>query len=223
MENSQNFQTEKNFSPLMSKLILAWRNEKLTSNLLPYETEIIDNTILEIEKKEKELKNSSIDKDYKYFINLDISRIKFLIKDYIRIRLQKIEKYQLNIIYEKQVDILNSNEMKYCVDLLHYKANYINQNLKNLSALVNNFKIFEDKTKKIDFQISKINENMLIKPNEKEYVIIENISNENLIYNIRDIYENYEGEMPTMSKEERYLLPIGLVKKDVESNKAKII
>ena len=45
------------------------------------------------EKKEEEIKNKKMDKNVKYYIEIDIQHIKYIIKDYFRIRLMKIEKY----------------------------------------------------------------------------------------------------------------------------------
>ena len=57
--NSQAYSdfTTQNYSSFMTSLITIWRNEKLSQSLLPYEENIINDVISQIEKKEEEIKN----------------------------------------------------------------------------------------------------------------------------------------------------------------------
>ena len=99
--NSQAYSdfTTQNYSSFMTSLITIWRNEKLSQSLLPYEENIINDVISQIEKKEEEIKNKKMDKNVKYYIEIDIQHIKYIIKDYFRIRLMKIEKYLFFLRY----------------------------------------------------------------------------------------------------------------------------
>ena len=106
VENYSDFTTQ-NYSEFMTNLVTIWRNEKLSQTLLPYEENIINEVTSLIEKKESELKESKkMDKNIKYYIEIDIQRIKFIIKDYLRIRLMKIEKYLFYLLKNNKVDIL---------------------------------------------------------------------------------------------------------------------
>ena len=59
--------TTQNYSSFMTSLITIWRNEKLCQTLLPYEENIINEVIAQIEKKEEEIKNKKMDKNMKYY------------------------------------------------------------------------------------------------------------------------------------------------------------
>ena len=109
--------TIQNYSEFMTKLVTIWRNEKLSQTLLPYEDTIINEVTLLIEKKESELKEKKLDKNVKYYIEIDIQRIKFIIKDYLRIRLMKIEKYLFFLLKNNKIDILSQNEIKFAAEL----------------------------------------------------------------------------------------------------------
>ena len=67
--------TTQNYSPFMTSLITIWRNEKLCQTLLPYEENIINEVISEIEKKEEEIKNKKMDKNVKYYIEIEMMDI----------------------------------------------------------------------------------------------------------------------------------------------------
>ena len=110
--------TTQNYSPFMTSLITIWRNEKLCQTLLPYEENIINEVISEIEKKEEEIKNKKMDKNVKYYIEIDIQHIKYIIKDYFRIRLMKIEKYLFYLLKNNKIDILSQNEIKFAAELM---------------------------------------------------------------------------------------------------------
>ena len=101
--------TTKNYSEFMTELVRIWRNEKLCQTLLPYEENIINEVVSLVEKKESEIKDKKLDKNMKYYIEIDIQRIKFIIKDYLRIRLMKIEKYLFHILKSNKIDILSQN------------------------------------------------------------------------------------------------------------------
>ena len=110
-KNSNNYTdfTTQNYSEFMTNLVTIWRNEKLSQTLLPYKENIINEVTALIEKKEKELKEKKIDKNVKYYMEIDIQRIKFIIKDYLRIRLMKIEKYLFYLLKNNKIDILSQN------------------------------------------------------------------------------------------------------------------
>ena len=131
--------TTQNYSHFMTTLITIWRNEKLTQTLLPYEENIINEVISQIEKKEEELKNKKLDKNIKYYTEIDIEHIKYIIKDYFRIRLMKIEKYLFFLLKNNKIDILSQNEIKFAAELMDINAAYFIQGLKKMNSLSNNF------------------------------------------------------------------------------------
>ena len=215
--------TTQNYSDFMSNLVKIWSNEKLSQTLLPYEENIINDVISLIEKKEKEINDKKIDKNVKYYIELDIQRIKFIIKDYLRIRLMKIEKYLFYLLKNNKIDILSQNEIKFAAELMDVKAAYFMQGLKKMNSLVNNFYQFTDKNKSRVDKMQTISDAMITKPSDSEFVIIQNISNNTIDINIKEISNEYQGEFLSIYSGEKCLVPFKLIEPYLESKQVKII
>ena len=133
---------------------------------------IINESTSLIEKKENERHNKKMDKNVKYYIEIDIQRIKFIIKDYLRIRLMKIEKYLFFLLKNNKIDILSQNEIKFAAELMDIKAAYFMQGLKKMNSLANNFFQFTDKTKSRVEKMQTISDAMITKPDDNDYVVI---------------------------------------------------
>ena len=207
----------------MTNLVTIWRNEKLSQELLPYEENNINEVTSLIEKKEKELKDKKIDKNVRYYIEIDIQRIKFIIKDYLRIRLMKIEKYLFYLLKNNKIDILSQNEIKFAAELMDVKAAYFIQGLKKMNSLANNFYPFTDKNKTRVEKMQSISDAMITKPTESEFVIIQNISNKTIDINIREISNDYQGEFLSIYSGEKCLVPFKLIEPYLERKQVKII
>ena len=215
--------TTQNYSEFMTNLVTIWRNEKLSQELLPYEENNINEVTSLIEKKEKELKDKKIDKNVRYYIEIDIQRIKFIIKDYLRIRLMKIEKYLFYLLKNNKIDILSQNEIKFAAELMDVKAAYFIQGLKKMNSLANNFYPFTDKNKTRIEKMQSISDAMITKPTESEFVIIQNISNKTIDINIREISNDYQGEFLSIYSGEKCLVPFKLIEPYLERKQVKII
>ena len=215
--------TTQNYSEFMTNLVTIWRNEKLSQELLPYEENNINEVTSLIEKKEKELKDKKIDKNVRYYIEIDIQRIKFIIKDYLRIRLMKIEKYLFYLLKNNKIDILSQNEIKFAAELMDVKAAYFIQGLKKMNSLANNFYPFTDKNKTRIEKMQSISDAMITKPTESEFVIIQNISNNTIDINIREISNDYQGEFLSIYSGEKCLVPFKLIEPYLERKQVKII
>ena len=215
--------TTQNYSEFMTNLVTIWRNEKLSQMLLPYEENIINEVTSLIEKKEKELEDKKIDKNVRYYIEIDIQRIKFIIKDYLRIRLMKIEKYLFYLLKNNKIDILSQNEIKFAAELMDVKAAYFIQGLKKMNSLANNFYPFTDKNKTRVEKMQSISDAMITKPTESEFVIIQNISNKTIDINIREISNDYQGEFLSIYSGEKCLVPFKLIEPYLERKQVKII
>ena len=223
--NSNNYSdfTTQNYSEFMTNFVTIWRNEKLSQMLLPYEENIINEVTSLIEKKEKELEDKKIDKNVRYYIEIDIHRIKFIIKDYLRIRLMKIEKYLFYLLKNNKIDILSQNEIKFAAELMDVKAAYFIQGLKKMNSLANNFYPFTDKNKTRIEKMQSISDAMITKPTESEFVIIQNISNNTIDINIREISNDYQGEFLSIYSGEKCLVPFKLIEPYLERKQVKII
>ena len=222
-ENYSDFTTQ-NYSEFMTNLVTIWRNEKLSQTLLPYEENIINEVTSLIEKKESELKESKkMDKNIKYYIEIDIQRIKFIIKDYLRIRLMKIEKYLFYLLKNNKVDILSQNEIKFAAELMDVKAAYFIQGLKKMNSLANNFYPFTDKSKPRVEKMQAISDAMITKPAESEFVVVQNISNSTIDINIKEISNDYQGEFLSIYSGEKCLVPFKLIESYLKKKQVKII
>ena len=215
--------TTQNYSPFMTSLITIWRNEKLCQTLLPYEESIINEVISQIEKKEEEIKDKKMDKNMKYYIEIDIQHIKYIIKDYFRIRLMKIEKYLFFLLKNNKIDILSQNEIKFAAELMDIKAAYFIQGLKKMNSLANNFFQFTDKTKTRVEKMQTINDAMITKPDENDYVVVQNVSNNTLNINIKDIYGDYQGDFLSIYSGEKCFVPFKLIENYLKHKQVKII
>ena len=215
--------TTQNYSSFMTSLIAIWRNEKLSQTLLPYEENIINEVISQIEKKEEEIKDKKMDKNMKYYIEIDIQHIKYIIKDYFRIRLMKIEKYLFFLLKNNKIDILSQNEIKFAAELMDIKAAYFIQGLKKMNSLANNFFQFTDKTKTRVEKMQTINDAMITKPDENDYVVVQNVSNNTLNINIKDIYGDYQGDFLSIYSGEKCFVPFKLIENYLKHKQVKII
>ncbi len=215
--------TTQNYSSFMTTLITIWRNEKLSQTLLPYEENIINEVISQIEKKEEEIKDKKMDKNMKYYIEIDIQHIKYIIKDYFRIRLMKIEKYLFFLLKDNKIDILSQNEIKFAAELMDIKAAYFIQGLKKMNSLANNFFQFTDKTKTRVEKMQTINDAMITKPDENDYVVVQNVSNNTLNINIKDIYGDYQGDFLSIYSGEKCFVPFKLIENYLKHKQVKII
>ena len=161
---SQPAQKEKD---IITDMIRIWKNEKLSPVLLPYEEKIIADLTVQIETKEKESLN--MEKELRDMVELDNERVKFMIKDYLRIRLAKIEKFMFYILKNDLSNLLSQNEIKFIVDLVNMKSLYFNEGLKKVNVLCNNFRPFLDRAKDMSSKISFLSEEMIVSPDENEF------------------------------------------------------
>ena len=151
--DNENDDTE-NSNTLMNSLITIWKNEKFTNDILLYKNNLISNAINLVEQTEKELKENKIEKENSDIIELDIERMKFIIKDYLRIRIMKIEKYLFYILKNDLSSLLSENEVEFVIKLINMKSVYFNEGLKNIHQSANNFRVFNDRFKLMKDKIS---------------------------------------------------------------------
>lgn len=220
--DNENDDTE-NSNTLMNSLITIWKNEKFTNDILLYQNNLISNAINLVEQTEKELKENKIEKENSDIIELDIERMKFIIKDYLRIRIMKIEKYLFYILKNDLSSLLSENEVEFVIKLINMKSVYFNEGLKNIHQSANNFRVFTDRFKLMKDKISALNDAMIVSPSENEFVIIQSITEENIIINMKDVFDKYPYDFLQIEKNDIYILPYNAVKKLIKENKVKLI
>lgn len=183
----------------IATLVRIWQNEKFSKDLLKFEDTYITNLIIHLEKKDEEIcKKNGKDEDCD-IMELDLERVKYMLKDYLRIRLSKIEKYLFHIIKNDLNDLLSKQEFDFACELFKIKRNYFGENfVKKINNMLN------------DFKPSELNENIIVSPPDT-YGIIRNISNEPILINLKDVYPE-TMEVKTLYKGEVCVIPLSLVK-----------
>ncbi|KRH95101.1 hypothetical protein M153_3100028061 [Pseudoloma neurophilia] len=107
--------------PFYRKFFDAYRNEKNTRRLLPFQTEILDKLKQEIDEQAEYIKQIKDAKQYKVIYEQELENIKYFYIDYIKTRLIKIQKdfyldeYLMSkneaVFYNKFLDYFKSSDM----------------------------------------------------------------------------------------------------------------
>lgn len=214
-------QTE-NKLDVVSRMEILWKNEKLSKTLLEFNEELVSKVISHMEEKEEELKSlNKITKEDADLMELDLQRFKFILKDYFRIRLFKIERYLFYIIANDLTKLLSQSELEFTIELFKMKANYLNEGAKKIPPMLNEFRPL-DKTKTIEDRVKQLNSNMITSPPSNSFVIIQVLSREPVTLNMKDIWEE-SNEVITLNKDDVYCVPLSLVKEYLDEKKIKLI
>ncbi|GMM33868.1 DNA replication protein [Saccharomycopsis crataegensis] len=106
-----------------AKLNQTWISERTAPELLPYQKELVDSTLVRLRDQVEIIEINSIelettDADIKLkllIIENEIERINFIIRSYLRCRLAKIDKFAAYISYNSQtmIDRLSDGEIDY--------------------------------------------------------------------------------------------------------------
>lgn len=100
----------------------AWRHEKAAPEILRYEASLVQRTREQIQLMEEtveEFAESGTDPLTVSLYQMDLDRTQFLLRSYLRIRLQKIEKYMFHILKTELWNRLSEQEQKFakrCTD-----------------------------------------------------------------------------------------------------------
>ncbi|CAG5018058.1 unnamed protein product [Parnassius apollo] len=116
----------------------AWQNERLAPEILPHQNDMVECMLGQIQHMERNI-NKLPKTDFRASIHkMELNRIKFIICNYLKTRLYKIEKYCISILNdEKQrlesgTNYLTHSEYKYAQEYLlnmenHLKTTALNQ------------------------------------------------------------------------------------------------
>lgn len=95
----------------------AWRNEKAAPEILRFETHLIDRVAGQLQLMEETVDDfveSGIDPLTVSLYQMDLDRTQFLLRSYLRIRLQKIEKFMFHILKTNELhDRLSKQEKNF--------------------------------------------------------------------------------------------------------------
>lgn len=172
------------------KLLKIWQREKFSNELYEFNNRVVEDLTYSIEKKKDSISNFSNIKEnnteleqYEFFKELyiiDLERTIFLIKDYLRIRLAKIEKYLYYIVSCDLGELLSDKEFEYAIRLYELKKAYFENNFYNkLNPSLNDFQ-----------RENKINGMVVVKPILTSYFFVRSIDRNQAIINFKENYGN---------------------------------
>lgn len=81
----------------------AWLNEKFSPEILPHKTEIVDCLLGQISYMEENLENLESNDFQKSLHQMETYRLRYLVTSYLRIRLEKIEMFNYEILKQEEV------------------------------------------------------------------------------------------------------------------------
>ncbi len=104
------------------------------------------------------------DTDERFYFNvhkMELERVKYLLKAYLRTRLFKLERHLLYLVEKDQASLLSEGEMTYVWSLYEGKKTiYSQQFLNKIPSRLN------------PFEAESLEDKMVTKPNENEFVFV---------------------------------------------------
>lgn len=183
-----------------------WKQEKLTNDILPYKSEIINDSLMLLERRRIELKAIEKNEESLFIeiILLDSQRFQYLIEDYHRIRLFKIEKYILYIIKKDLGSLLSEKEFDYAFELFKLQRAYFNQGLfKKINPSLND--------------LNSISNHIVISPPIYKYIIIMLCGTEDMVIELKRVYPFLKEGNLILSDLEFIFVPEICVSNDIEN------
>lgn len=100
----------------VSKLSTAIRQEKFSPEILPFQHETVGQLMESVRSQSERLKQIKVAENNKAFVDLqllELERIKYLLKSYLRTRLHKIETNIFYVVKENLTSLLSEAEFIY--------------------------------------------------------------------------------------------------------------
>lgn len=116
---------------VLKTLQSAWQNERLAPEILPHRNEIVECMLGQIQHMERNISKLPTTDLRASIHKMELSRIKFMICNYLRTRINKIEKYCIPILDEEKHRLESGNgyltpsEYKYAQDYLSNIENHL--------------------------------------------------------------------------------------------------
>lgn len=142
-------------NPDLSKLLIMWRNEKYAPEILPFDTEVVENIsevvdfvgeTLEEERLESDVQDPN-DPDRCLRV-LDLDRTKYILRDYLRIRLWKLSQWPQHYLEPRNLALLSEAERNFLRDCWQLKRGFFEHRL--LGALPAAKRGLDDKLDHLD-------------------------------------------------------------------------
>ncbi|XP_026323956.1 DNA replication complex GINS protein SLD5 [Hyposmocoma kahamanoa] len=132
---------------VLKTLQSAWQNERLAPEILPHHNDIVECMLGQIQHMERNI-NKLPKTDLRASIHkMELNRIKFVICNYLKTRLHKIEQYCIPILNEERrrtdsgTNYLTPSEYKYAHEYLLNMENHVKTVV--LSKVPSNMQTFE--------------------------------------------------------------------------------
>mmetsp|Transcript_9162 Transcript_9162/g.20418 ORF Transcript_9162/g.20418 Transcript_9162/m.20418 type:complete len:236 (+) Transcript_9162:80-787(+) len=148
-------------------LYRRWRNEKYAPEVLPFDAKLIEDIrdLVEFvsEGLQEELDSGAAhDNDVDHRLrSVDLSRIRYVLREYLRIRLRKLEEWPQHYLQGENVRWLSKAESSHVRDLWQIRSGFFHHRL--LSAMPNTKQGLEDNVDLLE---------MVRRPNLDHYVYI---------------------------------------------------
>eukprot|EP00128_Syssomonas_multiformis_P008678 Colp12_sorted_trinity150504_noHs@25695 len=175
------------------KLLLeAWRNEKLCPEIQHHHSDLIERISLAVKEQEDSIQEGVTENLNNYYFgrifHSEVERVKYMIRDYLRLRLWKIEKYALHILKNERRR-LSEPEYNYAVDYVrlfdrHFKDSF-------LSAIPDTLRKLYEQNGNVD---------MVPRPDTQNFVFVE------VKEKVGEFQINEEGDIVELDANDRFLL-----------------
>ncbi|XP_045760495.1 DNA replication complex GINS protein SLD5 [Maniola jurtina] len=132
---------------VLKRLQSAWQNERLSPEILPHRNDMVECMLGQIQHMERNI-NKLPKTDLRVWIHkMELNRIKYIICNYLKTRLNKIEKYCISIVNDEKQRIesgtnyLTPSELMYAQEYLVNMENHLKDTVLNL--VPSNVRTFE--------------------------------------------------------------------------------
>ncbi|XP_023940135.2 DNA replication complex GINS protein SLD5 [Bicyclus anynana] len=122
---------------VLKTLQSAWQNERLAPEILPHRNDMVECMLGQIQHMERNI-NKLPKTDLRACIHkMELNRIKYIICNYLKTRLNKIEKYCISIVNEERqrtesgTNYLTPSEFRYAQEYLVNMENHLKNTVLN--------------------------------------------------------------------------------------------
>lgn len=166
----------------------AWLNEKSAPEILPYQGEMVELMLGQIAHMEENLQNVNNKNDFRFITHkMELERIRYIIVNYLRCRLQKIEEYSQHIINEETAR--SDSDKRLSIEEFQFAKDYLDSIEKHFQLLVLRH-----------IPPSQDDDKRLIRPNLMSHVFVKVVKNSGVVVNTNDeevdLVENSQHMLP---------------------------
>lgn len=109
-------------------MITLLHNEKMAPELLPFQFNLVDRVLRMISSREQLIDSKrQVDQDDRFTVNIykmEVERVKFVMKSYLRTRLAKIERHLVYFIEKDRSELMSEAEQLFAFQLLEGRKSH---------------------------------------------------------------------------------------------------